>query len=229
MGARASASAAALLRAMAGMSSRRTSISSCVVGKLTCGPPARPRSASAAAPFSSERRAPRAAPRAPSNSCAAAPTGGFSAPRRGARVRSVTSGPQRAAAQMAGAGAVCVVCAAPGPDLPWPPPRCSASAPRSGGAGTTPPPAPCLPAVWRRGATREAACQGLRAASRAAARGRRALAASRKYGANLTCDLNVVPSCATQQRRAGVDQRGGRGASAFGGKGRAAQRGALGT
>jgi hypothetical protein len=33
---RASASEAALLRAMAGISSRRTSISSCVVAKLTC-------------------------------------------------------------------------------------------------------------------------------------------------------------------------------------------------
>ena len=193
---------------MAGMSSRRTSISSCVVGKLTCGPPARPRSASAAAPFSSERRAPRAAPRAPSNSCAAAPTGGFSAPRRGARVSAAKSAPRRAALQMAGA-ARCLRAAQPAhqPEVflghhldvrdaaleASPQVRLNlllAVALRGGQAG--------------RQSGARARVRALRGVSGRAAARARALAASRKYGANLTCDLKVLPSCAARRGDAGA-------------------------
>ena len=192
---------------MAGMSSRRTSISSCVVGKLTCGPPARQRGASAAAAFSSGLRARCAAPRAPSSSCAAAPTGGFSAPRRGARVSAAKSAPRRAALQMAGA-ARCLRAPQPAHQAEIffshhldvrdaaleasPQVRLNlllAVALRGGQGGR------------QRGArarVRAVCCAAGRAAPRA-----RALAASRKYGANLTCDLKVLPSCAARRGDAG--------------------------
>ena len=193
---------------MAGISSRRTSISSWVVGKLTCRPRARQRGASAAAAFSSERRAPRCAPRAPSGSCAAGPTGGFSAPRRGASVSTAKNAPLRTALQMAGA-ARCLRALwrthQPeiflGHNLDVRDAALEASAQvrlnlllavalRGGQAG--------------RQSAAPATVRALRGASWRAGARARALAASRKYGANLTCDLKVLPSCATQRGDAGA-------------------------